>query len=164
MFETLHKTLKDIWKCLNKLQKKSKIPICSETLHLFPNASKRIRTHPNRSEWIRMGPNASTNIKQLLKTCKKFQKVRKTSKKIQVPFSIKEVNEVLSNIVTEDSFESTRNKLIVALFYSTGMRRTELIQLKMNSINFSEKQLKTVKHIENYPNYITKKLTKNCIT
>lgn len=71
-------------------------------------------------------------------------KALKTSKKIQVPFSIKEVNEVLSNIVTEDSFESTRNKLIVALFYSTGMRRTELIQLKMNSINFSEKQLKVV--------------------
>ncbi|MGB1170033.1 MAG: tyrosine-type recombinase/integrase [Flavobacteriaceae bacterium] len=71
-------------------------------------------------------------------------KALKTSKKIQVPFSIKEVNEVLSNIVTEDSFESTRNKLIVALFYSTGMRRIELIQLKMNSINFSEKQLKVI--------------------
>ena len=71
-------------------------------------------------------------------------KALKTSKKIQVPFSIKEVNEVLSNIVTEDSFESTRNKLIVALFYSTGMRRTELIQLKMNSINFLEKQLKVI--------------------
>ena len=71
-------------------------------------------------------------------------KALKTSKKIQVPFSIKEVNEVLSNIETEDSFESSRNKLIVALFYSTGMRRTELIQLKMNSINFSEKQLKVI--------------------
>ena len=71
-------------------------------------------------------------------------KALKTSKKIQVPFSIKEVNEVLSNIETEDYFESTRNKLIVALFYSTGMRRTELIQLKMNSINFSEKQLKVI--------------------
>jgi len=71
-------------------------------------------------------------------------KALKTSKKIQVPFSIKEVNEVLSNIETEDSFESTRNKLIVALFYSTGMRRTELIKLKMNSINFSEKQLKVI--------------------
>ena len=71
-------------------------------------------------------------------------KALKTSKKIQVPFSIKEVNEVLSNIETEDSFKSTRNKLIVALFYSTGMRRTELIQLKMNSINFSEKQLKVI--------------------
>lgn len=71
-------------------------------------------------------------------------KALKTSKKIQVPFSIKEVNEVLSNIVIEDSFETSRNKLIVALFYSTGMRRTELIQLKMNSINFSEKQLKVI--------------------
>ena len=71
-------------------------------------------------------------------------KALKTPKKIQVPFSIKEVNEVLSNITLNDSFESTRNKLIVELFYSTGMRRAELIQLKISSLNFSEKQLKVI--------------------
>lgn len=71
-------------------------------------------------------------------------KALKTPKKIQVPFSIKEVNEVLSNITTNDSFESLRNKLIVELFYSTGMRRAELIHLKRSSINFSEKQLKVI--------------------
>ena len=57
-------------------------------------------------------------------------KALKTPKKIQVPFSIKEVNEVLSNITLNDSFESSRNKLIVELFYSTGMRRAELIKLR----------------------------------
>ena len=71
-------------------------------------------------------------------------KALKTPKKVQVPFSIKEVNEVLSNIKTHDSFESSRNKLIVALFYSTGMRRAELIHLKTSSVNFSEKQLKVI--------------------
>jgi integrase/recombinase XerC len=71
-------------------------------------------------------------------------KALKTPKKIQVPFSVKEVNEVLSNITTNDSFESLRNKLIVELFYSTGMRRAELIHLKRSSINFSEKQLKVI--------------------
>ena len=71
-------------------------------------------------------------------------KALKTPKKIQVPFSIKEVNEVLSNITLNDSFESSRNKLIVELFYSTGMRRAELIQLKISSLNFSEKQLKVI--------------------
>ena len=71
-------------------------------------------------------------------------KALKTPKKIQVPFSVKEVNEVLSNITTNDSFESLRNKLIVELFYSTGMRRAELINLKRSSINFSEKQLKVI--------------------
>jgi len=62
-------------------------------------------------------------------------KALKTPKKIQVPFSIKEVNEVLSNITNYDSFEPSRNKLIVELFYSTGMRRAELIHLKTSSIN-----------------------------
>jgi len=71
-------------------------------------------------------------------------KALKTPKKIQVPFSIKEVNEVLSNITNYDSFEPSRNKLIVELFYSTGMRRAELIHLKTSSINFSEKQLKVL--------------------
>ena len=71
-------------------------------------------------------------------------KALKTPKKIQVPFSIKEVNEVLSNITNYDSFEASRNKLIVELFYSTGMRRAELIQLKISSLNFSEKQVKVI--------------------
>lgn len=71
-------------------------------------------------------------------------KALKTPKKIQVPFSIKEVNTVLTNITKNDSFESSRDKLILELFYSTGMRRAELIELKISSINFLEKQLKVV--------------------
>ena len=71
-------------------------------------------------------------------------KALKTDKKIQVPFSIKEINAVLLAIPTDDSFEAVRDKLIVELFYSTGMRRAELIHLKINSINLSEKQLKVL--------------------
>ena len=71
-------------------------------------------------------------------------KALKTPKKIQVPFSIKEINAVLLAIPTDDSFEAVRDKLIVELFYSTGMRRAELIHLKINSINLSEKQLKVL--------------------
>ena len=67
MFKTLHKTHKNHLKTSEKVAHKFENPICSETLHLFPNASKRIRTHPNRSEWIRMGPNASKNIRKLEK-------------------------------------------------------------------------------------------------
>jgi integrase/recombinase XerC len=69
-------------------------------------------------------------------------KVLKTSKKIQIPFSSSEVNTVLSSFSIDHSFEASRDRLIVELFYSTGMRRAELINLRVNSVNFAEKQIK----------------------
>ena len=57
-------------------------------------------------------------------------KALKTAKKIQVPFSEKEIEEVLNLLKDQDSFLSARNKLIVELFYSTGMRRGEMVNLK----------------------------------
>ena len=71
-------------------------------------------------------------------------KVLKTSKKIQIPFSSSEVNTVLSSFSIDHSFEASRDRLIVELFYSTGMRRAELINLRMNSLNFAEKQIKVI--------------------
>lgn len=71
-------------------------------------------------------------------------KVLKTSKKIQIPFSSSEVNTVLSSFSIDHSFETSRDRLIVELFYSTGMRRAELINLRVNSVNFAEKQIKVI--------------------
>jgi len=71
-------------------------------------------------------------------------KALKTPKKVQVPFSVKEVNLALSEIAIDDSFEAIRDKLIVELFYSTGMRRAELINLKVSSIDMSEKLVKVL--------------------
>ena len=71
-------------------------------------------------------------------------KALKTSKEVQVPFSIKEVNNAISEITTDDSFNALRDKLIVELFYSTGMRRAELIHLKMSSVDFSEGMVKVL--------------------
>ena len=71
-------------------------------------------------------------------------KVLKTSKKIQIPFSSSEVNTVLSSFSIDHSFEESRDRLIVELFYSTGMRRAELINLRVNSVNFAEKQIKVI--------------------
>lgn len=71
-------------------------------------------------------------------------KALKTSRKIQIPFSASEVNTVLSSFSIDHSFEASRDRLIVELFYSTGMRRAELINLRMNSLNFAEKQIKVI--------------------
>ncbi|TRX04003.1 tyrosine-type recombinase/integrase [Flavobacterium gawalongense] len=64
-------------------------------------------------------------------------KALKTPKILQIPFSEKEVVDVLSHMQNPVDFEEIRNKLIVDLFYTTGMRRTELIHLKVVNVNLS---------------------------
>ena len=71
-------------------------------------------------------------------------KVLKTTKKLQVPFSEKEIEDVLEMLKAENSFLGLRNKLIVELFYSTGMRRGELVNLKLNNISDSQKTIKVL--------------------
>jgi integrase/recombinase XerC len=71
-------------------------------------------------------------------------KALKTSKKIQIPFSEAEVSVVLDELNFENDFEGIRNKLIIELFYSTGIRRIELIELKLSSFNLENKTLKVL--------------------
>ncbi|WP_298236908.1 tyrosine-type recombinase/integrase [uncultured Algibacter sp.] len=71
-------------------------------------------------------------------------KALKTSKKIQVPFSEKEIESVLDYLQFDNSFEGVRDRLIIELFYSTGIRRIELVDLKLTSINFQNKTLKVL--------------------
>ncbi len=71
-------------------------------------------------------------------------KALKTPKKIQIPFSESEIKLVLDDLDFDDSFEGIRNKLIIELFYSTGIRRIELIQLKLNDLDINNKTLKVL--------------------
>lgn len=73
-----------------------------------------------------------------------IHKSLKTPKKIQIPFSEKELNHVLNNLTFTNDFEGIRNKLIIDLFYTTGIRRTELIHLKVKNIDFSSQTLKVL--------------------
>ncbi len=59
----------------------------------------------------------------------------KTGSKIQIPFSETEVKAVLTEGSFTDDFEGRRNKLIIDLFYATGMRRAELIELKLQNVD-----------------------------
>ena len=69
-------------------------------------------------------------------------KALKTSKKVQVPFSEEEINSVLNKISHAGSFEGVRNKLIIELFYATGIRRIELINIKLKDIDLESKTVK----------------------
>jgi len=68
----------------------------------------------------------------------------KTSKKIQIPFSEAEIKTVLDDLNFAVGFESVRDKFIIELFYSTGIRRIELVELKLTSIDLNTKTLKVL--------------------
>tara|TARA_B100000795_G_C22730668_1_gene411253 strand:- start:166 stop:1056 length:891 start_codon:yes stop_codon:yes gene_type:complete len=71
-------------------------------------------------------------------------KALKTAKKVQIPFSETEVEHVLDLLKEANDFEGVRNKLMVELFYSTGMRRAELIGLKLSDVSEIQKTIKVL--------------------
>ena len=71
-------------------------------------------------------------------------KALKVEKRINVPFSEKEINEVLDFFDQADGFEQIRDKLIIELLYTTGMRRAELIGLKNTSIDLAQSIVKVL--------------------
>ncbi|GGD27048.1 tyrosine-type recombinase/integrase [Hyunsoonleella pacifica] len=71
-------------------------------------------------------------------------KALKTSKKVQIPFSEQEIDTVLNTLNFDDSFEGLRDKLIIELFYSTGIRRIELVELKLNTVDIEQKTVKVL--------------------
>ncbi len=68
----------------------------------------------------------------------------KAPKKLQIPFSVKEVEDVLHDFMDNRDFESVRDRLIVELFYATGMRRIELVNLKISDVDINSKQIKVL--------------------
>lgn len=66
----------------------------------------------------------------------------KERKTIQVPFSEAEMAQVLDELHAVSDFTGLRNKLIIELFYTTGIRRIELVQLKLLDVDYSNKTLK----------------------
>jgi integrase/recombinase XerC len=83
-------------------------------------------------------------IKQIESSPLLKHKSLKTPKKIQIPFSEKELDNVLNRINYPDGFDGIRDKLIIDLFYTTGIRRTELINLKMQNIDLSKNTIKVL--------------------
>ncbi len=68
----------------------------------------------------------------------------KVSKKIQVPFSETEIDEVINLLANPTDFKTARDKVIVELFYSTGMRRAELINLRLKDIDAGQGYVKVL--------------------
>ena len=71
-------------------------------------------------------------------------KALKTKSTIQLPFSEAEISNVLNPLNFKKSFEGYRDFLILELLYLTGMRRQELINLKIQHIDYSNKRIKVL--------------------
>ncbi|MBA3706169.1 MAG: tyrosine-type recombinase/integrase [Bacteroidetes bacterium] len=68
----------------------------------------------------------------------------KTSKRLPVFVEKDKMDILLDNTAFGDDFEGKRNKLVIELFYATGIRLSELINLKVSDIDMSNCQLKVL--------------------
>jgi integrase/recombinase XerC len=75
-----------------------------------------------------------------------MQKIRVLKTQKRLPSFVKEGDMVnlLDKVVFEDSLEGWRDRLILEFFYATGMRLSELIQLKENQINLHARTIKVL--------------------
>ncbi|SFU63058.1 integrase/recombinase XerC [Pustulibacterium marinum] len=83
-------------------------------------------------------------IKRIKSTPLAKHSALKVAQKTEIPFSQKEIDQVLSILQEDSSFVGVRNKLMVELFYATGIRRAELINLKLSDINFEQQTIKVL--------------------
>jgi integrase/recombinase XerC len=67
----------------------------------------------------------------------------KTKKSIQIPFSQEEVALVLKSIEPID-FDTSRDLAVITLFYATGIRRAELIGIKLADLDLKNSMIKVL--------------------
>ena len=73
-------------------------------------------------------------------------KVVSPKSKKRLPLFIEEdqIESLLNEVKFEDGFIGERNKLIIELFYVTGIRLSELIEIKITDINFDDNLIKVL--------------------
>ncbi len=68
----------------------------------------------------------------------------KVPKKLPQYVEQKDMEHLFSDIPFEDSFEGLRDRTILELFYATGMRLSELLNLKIQDIHFQDNTIKVL--------------------
>jgi len=70
--------------------------------------------------------------------------IPRRSKKLPVFIDEKSINTGLDNISFNNDFKGLKNRLIIELLYTTGIRRSELINLKITDIDLTAHTIKVV--------------------
>lgn len=68
----------------------------------------------------------------------------KEERKLNVPFSAKEIDAAINTVDSENGLEQARDRLIIELLYSTGMRRAELINLSLGDVDLDNRTVKVL--------------------
>ena len=68
----------------------------------------------------------------------------KTGKKLPVFIDEIKMGQLFSEIPFEAGFAGTRDRTVLEMFYGTGMRLTELVNLKMSDVSFSNNTIKVL--------------------
>lgn len=68
----------------------------------------------------------------------------KFEKKAMLPFSKEEINALFNIAIDESNYEELRNVTILELFYATGIRKSELIHLKLSDVDVDSRTIKVL--------------------
>jgi integrase/recombinase XerC len=68
----------------------------------------------------------------------------KSSKRLPDFIKVEDANKLISSLKSTEDWRSLNTKVLIGLFYNTGMRLSELINLKEGQIDFSKKQIKVL--------------------
>ena len=68
----------------------------------------------------------------------------KIPKTLQIPFSEREMGSALDNVNFTNDFDGIRDRLLIEMLYTTGIRRTELIHLETANTDFLNNQIKVL--------------------
>jgi integrase/recombinase XerC len=68
----------------------------------------------------------------------------KTNKRLPVFVEKDKMDQLFDNIIFENTYIDQRNRLILELFYATGMRITELVNIQMKDIDIYNSNLKVL--------------------
>lgn len=68
----------------------------------------------------------------------------KVGKRLPVYLKEDSIKRLFSDVEFEEGYPGARNRMILDLLYSTGMRRSELTSLETKDINFHENQIKVL--------------------
>ena len=95
-----------------------------------------------------------TSLKSFYKHLIKLQKVdynptskiitSKTSKKLPQFVGVSDMNDLLNKLEFNEGFSGVRDKLIIEIFYSTGIRLSELINIKITDVDIKKSQIKVL--------------------
>ena len=68
----------------------------------------------------------------------------KTSKRLPIFIEKNNIDNLLDNNFFNNDFEGSRDKLIIELFYFTGIRLSELLNIKISDVNFNNSSVKVL--------------------